>query len=151
MEFECKRGRYGYIRFLARFVHTGFGVDSNINFYIDTGSPKSIFMYEQAVLWKLPYERLRKTDDPIRIAGIKADAHILEGGDLIIRASTGKLQIIPFSPVLVLGPPARKNGESPQAVPPILGNDFVSRFTFVAESETLGGRAYFTDRRVRVI
>lgn len=150
MEFECKRGRYGYIRFPARFVHTGFGVDSNISFYIDTGSPRSILMYEQAVLWKLPYERLKKTDAPILIAGIEADAYILEGGDLIIRASTGKLQTIPF-PVLVIGPPVRKKGESPQAVPPILGNDFVCRFTFVIESEALGGRAYFTDRRVRVI
>lgn len=149
MEFDCKRDHWRYLRFPARFIHKRFKIDDNVNFCIDTGSPRSIFMYETALKWGLPYGKLPKSEKPMSIAGMSADAFALEGGELIMRDMTGKLYTVPFSPVWVLGRPVGDKGLS-QVVPGILGDDFISRFTLVIEGDKRfpGGRIYFTDQRV---
>ena len=145
MEIECKRDRWGYIRLAARFIHGEFKIDSNVNFCIDTGSPDSYFMYEQAALLKIPINQLNKAGRT-RIAGIEADTYGLEGGKLILRESTGKLHTIPFSPIFVLDPSIYK-----MPVYALLGDDFISHFTLVVESEAHGGKIYFTDQKVNIL
>ena len=103
-------------------------------------------MYEQAVLLKITINQLKKAGIT-RIAGIEAETYVLEEGKLVLRESTGKLQTIPFSTLFVLDRPSVYK----MPVYALLGDDFISHFTLVVESESHGGRIYFTDQKVKVL
>lgn len=145
MRVICKRDKYRYIRLTVRFMNERFGIDHNTNFCVDTGAPYSLVSYEQAVQWRIPFNRLRRAKSTHRVGGIEAQGYLLEDSKMLLRDHTGKIHAIEVPQILVLGPPFKRKG---MPVPPLLGDDILRNFTLIVESDRQGGKIIITDEKI---
>lgn len=147
MHIICKRDRYRYIRLPLRFINKQFKVDHNTNFCVDTGAPYSLVSYEQAVEWKIPFDKLTPTPTPHRVGGIEGPGYYLEDNIMLFRDVNGKLQPISVDKIVVLGAPFKQTGKP---IPPLLGDDILRQFTLIVKSDQHGGDIILTNENIQI-
>jgi hypothetical protein len=128
-------------------VNAKFGINHNTTFCVDTGAPFSQISYEQAYEWRLPFDQLQVGMERLRVGGKEGKAYLLEGSEVVLHDTLGKLRHIKAGKIFVLGPDFRAaSGQIP--MPPLLGDDILRGFTLIVESESQGGNVIITDERV---
>ena len=149
MRIICKRDRYRYIRLSLRFINRHFGIDHNTNFCIDTGAPSSLVTYEQAVEWSIPLNQLAPAPTQ-RVGGAEGPAYYMENSIMLFRDAKGKLNAVDVPKIIVLDQ-AFKTKPRDFPIPPLLGDDILSRFSLIVRGDRHGGEITLTDEDFNIV
>ena len=93
------------------------------DFTLDTGSPKTVIPYSQALRLQIPFNSLRKADD-FRLAGARYRGYFYHHTQFVFMGERGE-KIREDFPAVVLKPTSRTKEQKSGGLPVILGLDFL--------------------------
>ncbi len=101
----------------------------NTLFILDTGAPKTIISYSDALRLQIPFNFLMKTNI-VRIGGRTFQGYCFNRLTFLFRSEDGRLINEEF-PVCVIKPTSEKEQEELSKIPTIIGTDFLKEKRYI--------------------
>ena len=120
----------------------------NTIFILNTGAPKTIIGYSDALRLQIPFNSLEKTNT-VRIGGRSFQGYCFNRINFIFRSEDGKIINEEF-PVCVVKPTSEKEQEELSKIPTIIGTDFLKEKKYILFCDMDGGVAYLDKKEQRI-
>jgi len=117
----------------------------NTFFILDTGSPKTILSYLDAMRLQIPFDSLSKTEI-VNIGGRKYQGYIFNKLKFVFKGENEELIEEDF-PVCVIKPTSDKESNELSNMPTIIGVDFLKSKKYILFCDMDGGIAYLEKKK----
>lgn len=110
------------------------------SFILDTGSPKTIINYRDSIRLQIPLNSLQK-QEIISLGGRKHQGYKFDKVQFLFKTEEGKT-VTENKEVLVIHPTSQRDIEEVQAIPTIIGTDFLKEKRYKLYCDIANKEAY---------